>query len=85
MTYKVEFDHSASKELMALPAIVRERIIGALRKLARDPFAASGVKSLKGGLFRLRVGDYRIVYSIKTDVLVVLVVKVGHRREVYRD
>ena len=85
MTYRVAFERAAEKELLALPTLVRERIVSALKKLARDPFAAASVKSLKGGIYRLRVGDYRVLYSSKNETLVVLAVKVGHRRVVYRD
>lgn len=49
-----------------------------------SPFAAASVKALKGGAYRLRVGEYRILFTIETEILLVLVVKVGHRRDVYR-
>jgi mRNA interferase RelE/StbE len=85
VTYQIAFERTAEKELLALPGAVRERILKALRKLAPDPFAAAGVKALKGGGYRLRVGDYRVLYTVEAEVLLVLVIKVGHRREVYRD
>ena len=85
MTYSVEVERTAEKELLALPPRVRARILGALQKLATDPFTTPNVKALKGGAHRMRVGDYRVIFSIKTEVLVVLVVKIGHRKDVYRD
>ena len=59
-----------------------EKIVPSSRRIQRP----SGVKKLKGSpeLWRVRVGDYRIVYSIADDILVVLVVKIGNRRDVYR-
>jgi mRNA interferase RelE/StbE len=84
LTYTVEFEPAAQKEILALPTSIGERIVAALERLATDPFKATNVKALKGGLYRLRVGDYRAVYSLKREVLVVLVVRIAHRREVYR-
>ena len=70
--------------MLALPRLVRDRIGGAIEKLAVDPFAATNVKALKGGGYRLRVGDYRVLYKLKSEVLVVYVVKVAHRGGVCR-
>lgn len=66
--------------------VVQERIIERLEELELDP-RPLGVKKLSGidNLYRLRVGEYRIVYEIQDAVLLVLVVAVGHRREIYRD
>jgi mRNA interferase RelE/StbE len=51
---------------------------------AADPYAAPNVEALKGGGFRLRVGNWRVLYDLRDDLLVVLVARVAHRREVYR-
>jgi mRNA interferase RelE/StbE len=61
------------------------RLVAAMRGLASDP-RPPGCEKLAGmeSLYRIRVGDYRIVYQIQDEVLLVLVVKIGHRREVYR-
>jgi mRNA interferase RelE/StbE len=56
----------------------------ALLRLAADPRQTPGVKAMTDGNYRLRVGDWRVVYALRADVLVVLVLRVGHRREVYR-
>jgi mRNA interferase RelE/StbE len=71
--------------LLALPQAAQARIASAIDALAGDP-RPSGVTKLRGpeGFYRIRVGDYRVVYAIEDDVLLVLVVRVGHRREVYR-
>ena len=84
MSYTVELLPSAQRELATLPKDVRRRIanrIDALRENPRPP----GAKQLQGEdrLYRLRVGDYRVIYSIEGRRLVILVVRVGHRRDVY--
>jgi mRNA interferase RelE/StbE len=85
MAYNVQILPSAACELAALPAKFRERMNARIRSLASDPRPFGTVK-LHGSpaLYRSRVGDYRIVYEIRDQILVVLVVKVAHRREVYR-
>ncbi len=84
MAWRVEFERRAKRELDALGADIRKRIVRALDRLADDPRNAANVKVLHGGSYRLRVGDYRIIYALEDDLLIVLVVKVGHRRDVYR-
>lgn len=85
MAWAVEFDNRAIRDLDGLPSKVRSRILDALDRLAADPFQASNVKALAGApVFRLRVGDYRVVYMLRRERLVVFVVRVGHRREIYR-
>ena len=75
----------AEKELAALPRDAQKRIVRAIEALADDPRPA-GCVVLRGGegLLRIRVGMYRVVYLVEDDRLVVLVVRIGHRREVYR-
>ncbi len=84
MAWHVEFERRAKRECDALSGDIRERIIKALDRLAADPRSAANVKALHGGSYRLRVGDHRVIYALADDVLVVLVVKIGHRRDVYR-
>lgn len=85
MAYTVSLQRQAAKELAALPATVQKRIVKSLARLAENPQGAAQVVPLQGSPFyRLRVGDYRVVFAIDDDVLVVLVVKIGHRRDVYR-
>lgn len=84
MAYRIEFDARAEKELASLAPPVRERIVRALWRLETNPRRAANVKALAGGGYRLRVGDYRVLYVIRDDMLLVLVVGIGHRREIYR-
>lgn len=83
-TYSVLVSPAAWRELMKLPQAQQERILTAIESLEMAP-RPSGSKKLEDGTdYRLRVGDYRVIYSVEDAVLRVLIVKVGHRREVYR-
>ena len=85
MAYTVELKPSAAKALEALPRPDQRRIAARIDTLATDPRPV-GVKKLGGAenLYRIRVGDYRIVYQVQARRLVVLVVRIAHRRDVYR-
>lgn len=85
MTYRIEIKRGALRALSALSADIRARLGRAIDALAANPRPA-GYRKLVGSdaFYRIRVGDYRVVYEIADDRLVVVVVKVGHRREVYR-
>jgi len=84
-SYEVVWKSSARKEARKLPADVLRRILGAVAELRSEP-RPRGVRKLKGAerTYRLRVGDYRVIYSILRRRLVIEVVRVAHRREVYR-
>jgi len=84
VTYRVGFTPQAGAEFDALERPLQSRILRAVTRLAENPFAAANVKALAGGGYRLRVGDYRVLYRIEADTVLVLVLKIGHRREVYR-
>lgn len=75
---------SADKALRKVPQNVQKRIVAALDELREDPRPPGCVK-LKGedDLFRIRVGDYRVVYHVQDKMLMVLVVRIAHRKEVY--
>jgi mRNA interferase RelE/StbE len=84
--YRVEFRPAARREFLALPPEARQRLDAAILALGDNP-RPTGVKALKGGperLLRVRVGVYRIIYTVQDEVLLVLVVRVAHRREAYR-
>jgi len=84
VAYQVILKRSAEKELDALQANLRERILRRLLALEENP-RPSGIKKLQGQeSFRLRVGDYRVLYTIDDKSKQVFIVGVGHRREVYR-
>ena len=85
MSYTVEFLPSAQRELAALPKDVQRRIASRIDALREDP-RPPRARQLQGEdrLYRFRVGDYRVIYSIEGRRLVVVIVKVGRRRDVYR-
>ena len=84
MTYQVIIKHSAEKELDALQANIHDRIVKRLLSLEENP-RPTGSKKLQGQeSYRLRVGDYRVLYTIDDKTRQVVVLSVGHRREVYR-
>jgi mRNA interferase RelE/StbE len=85
VAYTVDLSNRAKRQLAALSSNLQAQIVTALRKLEENP-RPSGVKKLKGedDAYRLRVGDYRVLYEIHDKALLVLVVKIGHRRDVYR-
>ena len=87
MIWKVEFDDRARKELRKLDKQTQDRILKWLRSnLATEEDPRRTGKSLKGrmkGLWRYRVGDYRIVSQIQDVQILILVIRIGHRRDIY--
>ena len=83
--YAIRFHPSAARELEKLDPGVRRRISRAVDRLAAEPRGHGAIK-LRGAqdLWRLRVGDYRVVYQVRNAVLLVLVIRVRHRREAFR-
>ncbi len=81
--YRIELRPAAARAVRRLDPQERRRVQGAIALLARDP-RPPGARALRGrpGL-RVRVGDYRVIYTVADDVLLVVVITVGHRREVY--
>ena len=86
MSYKVEILKGALKQLKKLSPELQERIQVKIDDLAIEP-RPNGVKKLKGkeNAYRIRVGEYRVIYDIFDDILVVNVVEVGHRSKVYKN
>ncbi len=84
MTYRIEVSRRAAKAVTSLDKPLRRKILAAIEGLAGNPRPA-GCKKLPGQeAWRIRVGDYRIIYEIHDQVLLVVVVDLGHRREIYR-
>ena len=84
MPYAIRIKESAARELQRIERSDRERLIAAIDRLAKNPFTGSALKGELRGLRRIRVGDYRLIYEIGEQDLVVLVLRVAHRRETYR-
>ena len=84
MAYRVVITPAANRAIARLPATVRRRIADRLAALAENPRPAGSIKLAGEDTYRIRVGDYRIIYAIEDDRLIVLVIDVGHRRDIYR-
>ena len=84
MNYSVRIKQSAARELADIPQPDRRRLIAAIDRLGEEPMSGTPLKGDLLGLRRRRVGDYRILYELLNDELVVLVVRVAHRRNAYR-
>ena len=84
MSYRLDFTSAAAQEVKKLPRPARDRVLVAIEDLAEDP-RPHGAKKLVGAdvAWRIRVGDYRVIYEVVDEVLTITVIRVAHRREVY--
>lgn len=82
--YKLVFKQSVAKDLRRIPNRDVRRILDRIESLADTPLPHCAVKLSVQERYRLRVGQYRVLYEVRDDAVVVVVVKVGHRRDVYR-
>ena len=83
-SYKIDFKKSVAKDLKDIPKKDVTRILEAIQLLADNPRPIQAKKLSGQERYRLRQGNYRILYSIEDNILVVTVVKIGNRRDVYR-
>lgn len=82
--YQIRLAQSVAKKLSKLPADIENRIIDSVQCLIYDP-RPSGCKKLKGqDGYRIRVGDYRVIYQIKDNILTVFILDIGHRKDIYQ-
>lgn len=83
--HKILVDPRAAKQLVAISSTYRKRIVAKIDALQSDP-RPTGCKKLQGerDVYRIRIGDYRVVYQIRDKELLILIVRVGHRGEIYR-
>ncbi len=82
--YQLVYKQSVAKDLRKLPRIDLRRIIAKIEQLAEQPRPAAAIKLHgKADLYRIRQGDYRIIYQIDDKIVTVIVVKVGHRKNIY--
>ncbi|HEX7353502.1 MAG TPA: type II toxin-antitoxin system RelE/ParE family toxin [Mycobacteriales bacterium] len=85
MTYRITLAPAAARQLRKLDSQARRRIQAALDLLSADPRPPAATQLVGGsGEWRVRTGDYRIVYEIEHEQVLVLVLRVGHRREIYK-
>ena len=85
MKYRIEFKRSAAKALRKIPKSDQKRIANKIDSLSEN-LPDPAVTNMKGDnpFHRIRVGDYRIIYEIHGDILLIVILKIGHRKEVYR-
>lgn len=83
-SYSVRIKRSAERELKSLSKTALQRIIGKIRALSENPRPRGCEKLSSDERYRVRQGDYRVVYAVDDERQVVEIVKIGHRREVYR-
>jgi len=83
--YELRFKPSVAKDLRGIPSADLRRILARIETLREDPRPSGSEKLSAQERYRLRQGDYRILYTVLDDEVMVEIVKVGHRREVYRE
>ena len=86
--YQVELTKSASKEFKKLPKKIQSKVLEAFEFLSKNPYSEIlKIKKMKGpeSLFRIRIGDYRIVYEVNNGKLIVIIIKIGNRKDVYKN
>lgn len=81
MSYIIEWKENVLKDIQKIEAHISRRIVKKVEELAENPFSSDIKKLKERGDFRLRVGDYRVIFSIEKEILTIL--KIGHRRNVY--
>lgn len=83
--YEIEISRTSEKQLRRLPPDDRQRILAAILPLSGDPYPR-GCRKLSGyhDVLRIRVGPYRILYSVSGRTLIIIILKIGHRKNVYR-
>ena len=85
MIYTIKYKRSATEELLALPAVQARKVLSAIKNLAGKPRPHGG-KKLKGSnnVYRIRIGNYRVIYTIADEIVTITIIKVGHRKHIYR-
>ena len=84
MMYKVRVERNAQKNLSKIPEPYYSKIKGAILLLGKEPRPAGYIKLKGRNAYRIRKGDYRIIYEIEDDKLIITVIAIGHRKDVYR-
>lgn len=84
MPFRIEYLPAATKSIEKFPREIQKRVLDRLEDLTEQPRPPGSIKLSGQDVYRIRVGDYRIIYAIHDQQLIILVVDVGHRRDVYR-
>ena len=84
MPYQIILSNAAAKQLRKLPTPIAQRIQVQLLELENDPRPTGCKKLVNVEAWRIRIGDYRVIYEILDEILVISVIEIGHRKEVYK-
>ncbi len=84
--YRIEFSNKSIKSLKKIPSAYRKLIIEKIENLATNPYEETNVKALKGitDTFRLRVAKYRIIFTIQDNQLIIFIIDIDHRKNIYK-
>ena len=82
--FNIRFTNNALHDLKKLPRSIAKRIVEKIQLLEENPFNKNVKKLVGHPFFRLRVGDYRVIYEIRNHELVILIIKIGHRKKIYK-
>ena len=82
--YQVVLTRQAAEQLAALDRVAARRVQGAIELLGQNPYPPKALKLAGRGGYRVRIGDYRLLYDVIDDQLIVRVLSLGHRRDIYR-
>ncbi len=84
MKYQLFFTEQAKKDFARLPPVIHNRLTKALEIISANPYLGKALKGELHGLRSYRMGDYRIIYEIHSKKIIVIILKIGHRKDVYR-
>ena len=82
--YKLQIKKSAEKELRKIPKKELIKIINKIQNLSEDPHPVGSIKISNQEKYRLRIGNYRVLYKVEDNILTIFIIKVGHRKDIYR-
>jgi mRNA interferase RelE/StbE len=85
MTFQVRIKKSAKKEINKLPSKVLDRIIPAIKSLEETPYplGSKKLKGIEGHYWRIRIGDYRVIYEVYKGAKIIKVIRIAHRKDIY--
>jgi len=82
--YNIKFEKRVKKDLKGVPREKLQKIIVEIENLTNNPYPPSSTKLKGRDAWRIRIGDYRVIYTVNNNELLILVVKIGHRKDVYK-
>lgn len=83
MTYEILFEKAALKSLQKMPSDIQGKVISKIEELAEDPRPFGHKKLVGRSGYRIRIGDYRVIYTINDKIIRIYILDIGHRKEIY--